>query len=439
MLSSQFFIPREGEKHSQNFRRVRFLPPYSFPHIKNFDLNLKDNSRKIFYHLDINAFFAQVEQRDNPELRGKPVSVGGWENSNAGIVMTSSYEARNPPYFVKTGMSVIDAKKLCPGLISLPCNGPKYERTLLDVIEILHQYFPPDCVEQYSIDECFMEGTGIVNNFTQAIELGQIVKDAIKKELLLDISLGLSYNKSYAKAASKMKRDKRFASVYNAIPFQKDETHLKFLSLPADKLWGIGTRIYRRLLAMGIASIGDLANSNEVRMRKEFGINGIVFRKCARGEDTSGIFVKTEKEKCLGHNHTVLNPVTNSQDAEREIRYIAEYICRKMRSKELVADVMHFSIRYDNLKYIGGEHRFPEFTNNDNDIYEAAKRIFYTLPQPSEYYRIRTFGVFVFNLHKDTFEKPFHLFNNEVKIPYYELDKLKARYGEKIIRIGINT
>ena len=388
--------------------------------------------------MDINAFFAQVEQRDNPKLKGKPISVGGWEDSNAGIVMTSSYEARND-YGVRTGMSVMDAKKLCPELISLPCNGPKYERILLDVISVLHNYFPYDCVEQYSIDECFMEGTGVVKNFEEAIELGREVKSAIKNTLGLNISLGLSYNKSYAKTGSKMKFDKRIPSVFNKIPFQKTEKHLKLLNLPADKLWGIGRRIYRRLLAMGVTTIGDLAASNEVRMRKEFGINGIVFRKCARGEDTSGIYVKTEREKCLGHNHTVLNPVTNSADSEREIRYLAEYICRKMRSKKLVAGNIHFSIRYDDLRYTGGEYRFPESTNNDNEVFEAAKWIFYTLRQPSENLRIRTFGIYVSNLHSDTFERNYNLFTKEVKMPYYELDKLKARYGEKIIRIGINT
>ncbi|MBS1494041.1 MAG: DNA polymerase IV [Bacteroidetes bacterium] len=430
MISSQFFIPREGEKHAENFRRVRILPQYSFPHIKEFDLNLRDNSRKVFYHLDLDAFFAQVEQRDNPELKGKPVSVGGWEDSNAGIVMTSSYEARKRG--VKTGMSVIDAKKVCPELISLPCNGPKYERTLLDVITILKEHFPPDCVEQYSIDECFMDGSDIVRNFQEGEKLGRLVKEEIRKRLGLFISLGVSFNKSYAKAASKLDKPDGFTP----IEFNKTE---RILNLSAEKLWGIGRRIYRRLLAMGIATIGELAQSNEVRMRKEFGINGIVFRKCARGEDTSGIFVKTEKEKCLGHNHTVLNPVTNSKDAEREIRYLAEYICRKMRSKKLVASNIHFSIRYDDLRYTGGEYRFPAFTNRDNEVYEAAKWIFYTLPQPSDYYRIRTFGIFVSDLHSDTFERNLDLFKKDVKFPYYELDKLKSRYGEKIIRIGINT
>lgn len=430
MISSQFFIPREGEKHAQNFRRVRILPMYSFPHIKDFELGLRSNRNKVFYHLDLDAFFAQVEQRDNPELRGKPVSVGGWEESNAGIVMTSSYEARG--YGVKTGMSVIDAKKFCPKLISLPCNGPKYERTLLDVLEILREHFPYECVEQYSIDECFMEGSEIVKNFEEAKRLGQLIKDDIWNRLGLHISLGISYNKSYAKAASKLDKPNGFT------PIEYGKTE-RILNLPADKLWGIGRRIYRRMLAMGIVTIGDLANSNPVRIRKEFGINGIVLRKCARGEDTSGIYVKTEKEKCLGHNHTVLNPVTNDKDAEREIRYLAEYICRKMRSKELVTSIMHFSIRYDDLNYRGGEHRFESFTNEDDKIYEAAKRIFYTLPQPSQFRRIRTFGIFVFDLHTDTYERNLHLFEKEKNIPYYALDKLKSRYGEKIIRLGINT
>lgn len=433
MISSQFFIPREGEKHAQNFRRVRILPKYSFPHIRDFELGLLDNSKRIFYHLDLDAFFAQVEQRDNPELKGKPVSVGGWEKSNAGIVMTASYEARAKG--VETGTSVIEAKKFCPELISLPCNGPKYERTLLDVIGVLQNFFPPENIEQYSIDECFMDGTGVAQNFNEATKLGWEIKREIKEQLGLHVSLGLSYNKSYAKTASKMQKPDGFTR----IPFQKDTKHLELLSRPADKLWGIGRRIYRRLLAMGIVTIGDLANSNEVRMRKEFGINGVVFRRCARGEDTSGIFIKREKEKCLGHNHTVLNAVTDSKEAEREIRYLTEYICRKLRSKKLLAGWMSFSIRYDTLRYQGGEHRFQSYTNNDNDMFEAAKWIFYTLRQPSEWLRIRTFGIFVADLHTDTNERNLHLFKPEVRFPYAELDKLKDKYGEKIIRVGINT
>ncbi|MBN8688627.1 MAG: hypothetical protein J0M10_16530 [Chitinophagales bacterium] len=169
----------------------------------------------------MDAFFAQVEQRDNPELKGKPVSVGGWEDSNAGIVMTASYEARK--YGVSTGISVIDAKKICPMLISLPCNGPKYERTLLDVLTILKEYFPHDCVEQYSIDECFMEGSDIVRNFDEAKKLGEKVKKAIWDELGLFVSIGASYNKSYAKAASKLDKPNGFTP----IEFGKPERILK--------------------------------------------------------------------------------------------------------------------------------------------------------------------------------------------------------------------
>jgi len=433
MLSSEFFIPREGTDHAQNFRRVRILPCYSFPHIKDFDLNLHDNSKKVFYHLDLDAFFAQVEERDNPSLRGKPVSVGGVEDSNIGIVMTANYVARARG--VKTGVSVVDAKKLCPDLISLPCNGPKYERTLLDVVTILHNYFPPDCVEKYSVDECFMEGTGVTRTFDEAIALGRTIKDEIKKNLGLHISLGVSYNKSYAKTASKMEKPDGLTP----IPFEKTKKHLELLNKPADKLWGIGRRIYRRLLAMGIITIGDLANSNESRMRKEFGINGIVFRKCARGEDTSGIFVKTEKEKCLGHSHTVYEPITDPNKVYREIRYLTEYVCRKMRMKVLVTGDIVFSIRYDNLHYMGSEFRFPQHTNSDNEVYEAALSIFNSLPQPNEFRKIRTFSIFAVDLHHDTKERNLHLFEKELRIPYYEIDKLKSRFGEKIIRVGLSS
>ena len=433
MLSSEFFIPRDGGEHAQNFRRVRILPCYSSPHIKDFDLNLHDNSKKVFYHLDLDAFFAQVEERDNPSLRGKPISVGGVEDSNLGIVMTSNYVARGRG--VRTGVSVVDAKKLCPDLISLPCNGPKYERTLLDVVSILHNYFPPDCVENYSVDECFMEGTGVVKNFDEAVKLGRTLKDAIQENLGLHISLGVSYNKSYAKTATKMQKPDGLTPV----PFEKNENHLKLLNLNADKLWGIGRRIYRRLLAMGIVTIGELANANEARMRKEFGINGIVFRKCARGEDTSGIFVRTEKEKCLGHSHTVYEPITKPEEAHRQIRYLTEYICRKLRLKQLATGDIVFSVRYDDLNYRGSEFRFPQYTNSDNEVYEAALSIFKSLPQPHENRKIRTFSIFAVDLHLDTQERNFHLFKGEDRIPYYAIDKLKSRFGEKVIRVGLNT
>lgn len=121
-ISSTFFIAREGNVYQDLFKRVRIMPLYCFPHIKDMNCNLKEHTSRFFIHMDFDAFYAQVEQRDNPKLKGKPVSVGGMEGAK-GIVMTASYEARAAG--VKTGMSVLEAKKFCPDLISLSCYGPK--------------------------------------------------------------------------------------------------------------------------------------------------------------------------------------------------------------------------------------------------------------------------------------------------------------------------
>lgn len=117
-ISSEFFIPREGDSYNDLFKRVRIMPLYSFPHIKDMNCKITEHRNRFFAHMDFDAFYAQVEQRDNPKLRGKAVSVGG-TGGGKGIVMTASYEARARG--VDTGMSVMEARRICPELISLPC------------------------------------------------------------------------------------------------------------------------------------------------------------------------------------------------------------------------------------------------------------------------------------------------------------------------------
>ena len=123
-ISSSFFVPRSEQGYDAMYKRIRLMPLYSFPHYKDLNPHLGLYKPKIFLHIDFDAFYAQVEQRDNPNLRGKPVSVGSTTGMK-GIVMTASYEAR--AFGIETGMSLWEAKKICPMLISLPCYGPKYE------------------------------------------------------------------------------------------------------------------------------------------------------------------------------------------------------------------------------------------------------------------------------------------------------------------------
>jgi len=380
--------------------------------------------------MDFDAFYAQVEQRDNPKLRGKPVSVGGM-GGGKGIVMTASYEAR--AFGVDTGMSVLQAKQFCPNLISLPCYGPKYEAITLNLLNALKEFVPEECIEQYSVDECFADLTHIAKNFYQASKIASEIKKRILEIENLTASMGISYNKTFAKLATKLQKPDGLSVV------TQENRKDKIYSMSASKLWGIGRRNSLRMAALGVNTIGDLSESSQALMRKEFGINGIIFRKLARGEDTSEIIRKTKKEKSLNHYHTMSEPVYRHEDVKKEIRRIGEYITRKLRAKELVAGYMHLSVRFENLKYDSDIVRLTSYTNDDREIFDTAMKVYKTLFKPTVQLKARQFGMGVYDLHNDLKETNLNLFENTVLLPYTALDKIKSKYGEGMIRVGIET
>ncbi|MFZ4590657.1 MAG: DNA polymerase Y family protein [Ignavibacteria bacterium] len=429
-ISSSFFVPRNEQGYESIYKRIRLMPLYSFPHYKELKPHLKLSMPKVFLHIDFDAFYAQVEQRDNPNLRGKPVSVGS-TTGNKGIVMTSSYEAR--AFGIKTGMSQWEAKQICPELISLPCYGPKYETIMINLMNGLREFVPEEFIEQYSVDEYFLDITYFVRNFKQAEEFGYRVKEKIFEMENLTCSVGVSYNKTYAKMATKFQKPNGLTVI------TPEDRETKIYTLPIKKIWGIGTRINRRMQIMNIYTIGELANTPEGVLKKEFGINGIVFKKLARGEDTSVIFNRIVHEKSLNHGHTLTNSIYEISEVKNEIRKIAEYLCRKLRDKKLVAGYLYFVLRYNNLRYASGDIHLSYHTNDDRILYEAALDVFKTFPEPNECLQARMFGMGVFSLHQDTKDCNLELFKNRVKLPFNALDKLKQKYGEGIIRIGLGS
>ena len=430
-LSSSYFIPREGTRSAQLFKRIRMMPLYSFPHHKDFNHKQTENRNKYFIHLDLDAFFAQVEQRDNPKLRGKPVSVGGGEG-NKGIIMTASYEARK--FGVEIGMSVVDAKRLCPDLISLPSYGTKYEAVLQNILFHIRQLLPEDCIEQYSVDECFLDITPVINNYFGAAKFAWKIKKLIKDVENLTASIGLSFNKSYAKMATKLNKP-------DGLTVIREENRDIIYALPVKKMWGIGRRMEIRMQSLGINTIGELAASGFHAVHKEFGINGVMLRKIARGEDTSGIAGYSERaagrvEKSFSHNHTLSRAIYEEPGAMNEIKRMTEYVCRRMRAKDLVTDHVSVSIRFDDLGYRGGKVRLAHPTNSEKELFHNALEIYKRLPQPDVNHKIRTFGISVFDLYKVTGYN-LDFFNRDHHIPYKQIDLLKDKYGENIIRLGL--
>lgn len=425
-ISSSFFNSR-GEGNI--FKRVRLLPLYGFPHHKDVGHIENTGTRHYFIHLDFDAFFAQVEQRDNPKLQNKPVSVGG-NGGFKGIVMTASYEARSRG--VKTGMSVLEALQFCPDLISVPCYGQKYETIMQHILSEFKNYLPEDCIEQYSVDECFLDITPVVNNYFQAAVFAHRIKNLIRKLENLTVSLGLSFNKTYAKMASKfMKPD--------GLTIVREENRENIYKLPASKMWGVGSRMEKRLNWLGIYTIGQLANSSMYTMHKEFGINGVMLRKLARGEDTSAIStLKSRQEQSFNHHHTLTNAIYKPEEVENEIRRMVEYISRKLRFKNLVTRYFILTIRYDDLGFVSEKIRFSYFTNDERDLFNTAMYLYKKLPVPAPERKARMFGVTVFDLHQDMGIN-LDLFKKHLRFPFREMDFLKEKYGERIIRIGLNS
>ncbi|MCI0473419.1 MAG: hypothetical protein L0Y76_07540, partial [Ignavibacteria bacterium] len=180
------------------------------------------------------------------------------------------------------------------------------------------------------------------------------------------------------------------------------------------------------------------AEAPEGMLRKEFGVNGIVFRRLARGEDTSGIFHRERPERCLNHHHTLTNNIHEPGKVRNEIRRVGEYLCRKMRAKKLVAGYLYLVIRYGNLRYATADMRLPQHTNDDREIFDAAMKLYKLIPEPTKDMPARMFGMTVFGLHADSGDYNLDLFTNRVHMPFYELDKIKQRFGEGIIRVGLN-
>ncbi len=400
---------------------------YSFPHHADLNYKAKKLAGRFFIHTDFDAFYAQVEQRDNPKLKGKPVSVGG-NGGTKGIVMTASYEAR--ALGVKTGMSVFEAKQLCPELISVPCYGPKYESIMQNLLKGFADILPEDCIEQYSVDECFVEATPVVHNYFEASKLAYKIKKMIWKKERLTASLGLSFNKTYAKLGTKLNRP-------DGLTVIREENKDMVYKLPASKIWGVGQRIERRLAYMGINTIGELANSDFNAIHKEFGINGIILRKLARGEDTS--IIRKERKprtKSFNHSHTLTDAIYQPDEIYKEIRRLSEYMGRKVRAHNLATRHIILTARFDDLKWFSGEMKLQNPTQDDRDIYHAAIHLYKKLPEPDVSHKVRTFALTVFDLHPAGYFN-LDLFKKTLLIPYKVIDMLKEKYGENIIRIGL--
>ena len=382
-------------------------------------------------HLDMDAFFASIEQRDNPQLRGKPVIVGGTVESR-GVVSTCSYEARL--YGVHSGMPISQALRKCPDGIFLGLDGHRYMHASKKLMAILFRFSPK--VETVSIDEAFVDVTGSRRLYPSERELAQAVKRAIVRELGVTATVGIAPNKIMAKIASGLNKPDGLTLI------QADEIAQKLYPLPVTAMWGVGKRTAEALSHLHIQTLGDLARAPEERLKKVFGRNGPVLVRLARGESDSPVLAPSEipAEKSVGHEHTFGEDIDQKEILLGELLLLSQKVARRLRRKQFQGKRVTLKCRFENFETHTHQMTFAAFTDSEDRIYQAACQLFQERMLPGR--KIRLLGISVSQLTRDVQLDSFSAFDfltgrarKEARL-FPVIDELKDRFGEGIIWRG---
>ncbi|MDR3584996.1 MAG: DNA polymerase IV [Desulfosporosinus sp.] len=377
------------------------------------------NLRKIL-HVDMDAFYASVEQRDDPTLLTKPVVVGGKPNSR-GVVCAASYEARK--FGIHSAMPMAEAFRRCPHAVFLPVDIPKYHEVSLQIRKIFMTYTP--IVEPLSLDEAFLDVTGSTSLFGSANTIGLTIKQRIQQELNLTASVGVASNKFLAKLASDLQKPDGFVIVQ---PHRVQE----FLDpLSVERIWGVGKKTAEQLHKLNIKTVRDLRRLELGYLTQLFGAVGSQLYQLARGIDDRPV-ESDRVAKSIGRETTFATNIIDRDLLETELLKIAVDVGRRLRKEAFRGKTITLKVRYDDFRTVSRSHTLSQATDLDDVIYKEGCNLFkeVSLKQP-----LRLIGLTLHNL-TDKVERQLSLFcepqkDNETLTKV--IDVLKEKYGEKSI------
>lgn len=314
-------------------------------------------------HVDMDAFFASVEQRDNPSYRGKPVIVGSDPKGGRGrgVVAACSYEARK--FGIHSALPISIAYRKCPDAVFLTPDMSRYAESSHKIFDILER-FTPD-IEPISVDEAFMDITGSWQLFGSPLEVCKKIKCTIKKELDLIASVGMAPNKMTAKIASDIDKPDGLVVVTK-------EHVLDFLHpLPVGKLWGVGEKMQSALARMGINTIGDLARHAESDLEDVFGKNGQHVWELSNGIDVRDVETSTEI-KSISNEYTFETDTSERKEVLDALMYLSEKVSRRLREDDTTGRTITLKIRSSAFKTYTRAITLGSYTNFVEDIYESV-------------------------------------------------------------------
>ena len=310
-------------------------------------------------HVDMDAFFAAVEQRDHPEYQGKPVIVGGL--GNRGVVSTASYEARR--FGVHSALPMITARRLCPQGIFVAGNHHKYAGISQQIMTILNEYSP--LLEQVSVDEAFLDVTGMELLYATPVDIAREIKRRVKAELALTISAGVAPNKFLAKMASDLQKPDGLVVVEHGR--EKEFLH----KLPVEKLWGVGDVTAKSLQAKGIKTIGQLAQLQETQLKSFFGQNAVVIHALARGCDDRPV-VQEREAKSVGAEETFETDLRDVDAMRTVLMGLAERVGWRLRQERVAGRTITLKLRYGSFQTLTRRRTLADPVQSDETIYRVA-------------------------------------------------------------------
>ena len=315
-----------------------------------------------FLHVDLDAFFASVEQLDHPEYRGKPVIVGGLPGDRRSVVSTCSYEARK--YGVHSAMPTSKAFQLCPGGIFLHGRMKRYHEMSYKVMSIFRE-FSPD-VQQMSVDEAFIDLTGTEKLFGPPEKTAMLIKKRVREETGLTVSAGLASNRYIAKIASGLSKPDGFFYVKEG----DEETFM--LSLPLDKLWGAGSKTRQRLNSYGYFTIADIHKASVSALSSLFGNHtGEFLYNAVRGIDTEN-FSAEAKSRSISAEQTFPFDLTDLYIIETELLELSYDVFFRLLKENCNGKTVQVKIRYDDFSTVTVSGTYPRNVSTSDDLFEKA-------------------------------------------------------------------
>ena len=381
--------------------------------------------KQVIFHIDMDAFYASVEQSDHPELRGRPVIVGG--TTNRGVVSAASYEARK--FGIHSAMPIFQARQKCPQGHFLPVRMERYQQVSRTVMEILNSFSP--LVEQVSIDEAYLDLSGMERLMGPSREIGIKIKTFIRKETSLSCSVGIAPNRFLAKIASEMEKPDGLTIVHQ-------ETMQHFIDhLSIEKVPGVGEKSLKQLNRLNIKKLGDVRRLDEKWFIQKIGKFGERLVDLSKGIDNTPIKPQT-KAKSISSENTLSKDTNDIELLKNLILIQSETVGRRMRGKGLWGSTVTLKLKTTGFKLITRSHTLEEPTNSSNAIYEQGVKLLKHMDFGQKY---RLIGIGVSNVKsRDEEPRQQKLFSSEnqgeeswLRVEK-ALDRIKDRFGREAIK-----